>query len=54
MQIIETNFESIKAKLHYGNFDLETFIIYTEIEEQLIEINNCSNGAFGIVRFVEF
>lgn len=54
MQIIETNFESIRAKFHYGNLEFETFIIFTEIEEQLIEMNNCSNGAFGIVRFVEF
>lgn len=32
-RVIDTNFESMKILLHYGNYRLEVSVIYTEIEE---------------------
>ena len=44
----------MKVKLHYGNYELEIFVICTEIEEQMIEKDNSKSGSFGAVRLVAF
>lgn len=54
VQILETNFESMRVMMCYGNFKTEVSVIYTEIDERIFEVDKAKKGSFGVVRFEKF
>lgn len=50
VEIIETNFQSMKISLHYGYYKTCVRVIFTEIDETIFDQFVSDQGSFGAVR----